>query len=962
MGVVYLAEDVLLGRRVAIKFPNADARYRERLLQEARTACVLSHPAIAAIYDCGIYESRPYVVMELVEGETLRDCLKRGPLPPRCAIGIAAEAAAALAEAHRRNIVHRDIKPSNIRIDPRGSVKVLDFGVAKRLAEAQAAAVAGDASAASTQTAEHTFSGTPRYMSPEQARGEHVDARSDLFSLGVVFWECLTGEPAFAAASLADVFFRVMNADLPPPSSLNPAVPQVLDRITLKALAKDPAQRYQSAEALLEDLESARLTLADTRAPTLVGRVASNVCAKRRRTKILAAASVACLAAVLIALLVWRRGGREPDPQALRWYQEGANAIHDGTYLKAARALRRAVSLDDGFSMAHARLAEASDELDDGTRAREEMLKAVAPAPARSRLSDLDAMAVEAVRRLLTNDAAGAAALYRQILRHVPDREKAGAYLDLGRACEKAGQFNEALSSYRQAARRSPQYAAAFLHLGVLDRRAQRFDDAEADFAQAESLYQALSNTEGLIAVLYQRGVMANKRGNLLQAAALLDQALRKARAAGSQQQEIEALLQLSNIESQKGDTTTAARYAGDATELARASGLQLLAAGALLDLGNAHFARGDMALAEQYFQQSLDSARRFHSSRVEARALLCLGSLHIQQADLASGVRNVEQALRFYERNGDAKERSLALILLARAHRDQGDYAAALSAFQRQLEQAQKAGDPAQLAVAREGAASVLSFQGRHPEALAAYREIYSASLARGDQMGAAYGLVNSARELAGLGRYGEAREALAQADGIAGRSGSQALAFTVEECRIEAALSERHFSVAYEGARKALAARSQSGSSELVELNLVLCAAGQSVGARRRGLAACESALDLARKSGMPMWNSRALLFWADAQLQNGNASTAKEAALSARAQFARSGQRESEARALLVAARASRALRDIPGARSLAGEADRSFQALCQSWTPEDRAAYDSRPDVRHWRKQLGEMVNR
>ena len=942
MGVVYLAEDTLLGRRVAIKFPNADPRFSERLLAEARTVSSLSHPAIAAVYDCGIHEGHPYVVMEYVEGENLSDRLKRGPLPPPRAIEIALETAAALSDAHYHNIVHRDIKPSNIRLGPRGAVKVLDFGIAKNLVTTRVSAAGAGAS---TETTEHTFVGTPRYMSPEQARADLVDARSDLFSLGAVLWECLTGQPAFSGRTHMDVLSRVLLDEVPPPSTLNPEVPAALDGICSRALAKDPGQRYQSAEALLGDLKAAQLPPVQPAPPG----------ARRGRRRITILVAAVLLAATAVVAVRWLGRGRQPDPQALRWYQEGANAIHDGTYFKAAKALERAVSVDSGFALAHARLAEAFDELDDATRAGEEMLKAVAPDSFRRRLSGLDDLIVEAVRRSLANDPAGAAVLFRQLLNRVPESEKAGAWLDLGRAYEKAGQPKQALDSYRQAASRSPQYAAAFLHLGVLDRRAQRFAEADADFARAESLYQALSNTEGIVAVLYQRGVMANKRGDLERAGTLLDRALAMAGAAGSQQQQIETLLELSNVEYQKGNTGAAARHYAEATELARDSGLQLLTAVALLDLGGAHFLRGEAGQARSCFERALEYARRFHSPRTEARALLSLGSLEIQQADLAQGVQQVEGALRLYQQEGDAKEQSVALVLLGRARRDQGDYPGALRAFEKQLDLSNKTGDQAQRGMARDGAATVLEYQELLHEALAAYGQAYAASQERGDRLGAGYELASSGRVLASLGRSGEARDSLARAASFAGASGEYGeLARTVEQYRCEIAMRERRFAAARVGARKLLAASAELGGAELVEINMVACSAG--------GLAACDTALDLARKSGMPRLASGALLSWAEAQLDTGKPSAAREAALSASAQFARGGQHESQARALLVCARAAQALGDLAGARPLAAQAAQSFDELFQNWTPEDRATYSSRPDVRHWRSQLAQIPTR
>jgi tetratricopeptide (TPR) repeat protein/predicted Ser/Thr protein kinase len=953
MGVVYLGEDTLLGRRVAIKFPHA-AGPSQRLLSEARTASSLSHSGIAAVYDCGMFEEQPYVVMELVEGENLGAILEGGPLEPKRALEIAGQVAAALAEAHSRGIVHRDIKPSNIQIDRRGAVKVLDFGIATSVGEVRAAA-AGD-SLTVTGTLDGSVSGTPRYMSPEQARGDRTDARTDLFALGLVFWECLTGRPAFAGRTAIETLAQVLQTEPAPPSQVSPGVPPVLDRICAKALAKNPADRYQTAAALYEDVETARHTLVEA--------VALSEPAHRPAwRRYLTAACAACLlAGVAAASVVWVRRGREPDPQALRWYQEGANAIRDGTYLKAATALNRAVAIDPAFALAHARLADASDELDDSTRAREEMLKAVAPDSPRSRLSRLDDLAIESTRRTLTGDAVGAAAVCRDLLSRSPENEKAGVYLDLGRAYEKAGQPEKARASYLEAARRSPQYAAAFLRLGVLDRRAQRVADAEKNLSQAESLYRALSNAEGLTEVLYQRGVMANKRGEIQQAASLLSGALELARNTGNPQQQIAALLQLSNVETHNGEGDAAARHATEATDLAHARGLEPLAADGLLDLGNAHFVRGDLGEAKDCFQRCLELARHAHAARAEARALLSLGSLYIQQGNLSEGVRNVEQALRFYERGGDAKEKSLALVLLGRARRDQGDYAGARRSFREQLELATRSGDPAQLENAHEGIASVLEEQEHYPEALASYQETVAASQARGDKLAAGYALANSARVLSRLGRYGDAREALAEASTIARgpAGGYEALARLVDQYQAEIALSERQFSAAREAAHKLLASPGELGSAGVVEAGCVYCTAESLSGARQASLADCQAALREARKSGLPQLVSGALLAVAEAQLEDGASARARETALAARGQFALAGQAESEARAALIAARATRATGDTAGARQLAAAATHSFAALYGTWPPEARASYDARPDVHHWRSQLTRLM--
>jgi tetratricopeptide (TPR) repeat protein len=945
MGVVYLAEDTLLGRRVAIKFPSSGPTHRQRLLVEARAASSLNHPAIAAIYDCGECEDRPYIVMELVEGRGLNELLHEGPLPAGRSVEIAAQVAEALQEAHSRHIVHRDIKPSNIRINERGAVKVVDFGLAKNLRDARVTA-AGASTPHLTQTLEGTVSGTPDYMSPEQARGESGDERGDLFSLGAVLYECLTGRKPFGGATAMDVISEVLRVEPSPPASVNPRVSRELDRITRRALAKDPAERYQSASEMLRDLDAAR------------GGAAGRRPGVARRAVWVAAA----LAAVLIAAAMWAAGRRAvaaPSPEALRWYEEGANATRDGTYYKATKALERAAHLDKGFALAHARLAEASNELDDSGAARQQMLEALAPAGRRTGVSRADELTIQAISRTLTFDYAGAAGIYREVLGKAPGgEERAGAFLDLGRAYEKNEQTGEAISSYLEATRLSPQYAAAFLRLGILYGRRQEQAKAAAAFRQAESLYGALSNIEGQAEVLYQRSVVANKRGDLAEAASLLEKTLEMARTAGNQHQQVTALLQLCTLSQKKGDLAAAEKEASDAIELAHASGLEALAARGQLQLGNTWFVRGDFALARKYFQQSLDSSRRFHAPRSEAQALLSLGSLRIQSMELEEGIREVEQALPFFERGGYAKEISQALLLLGRARRDQGDYAGALHVFGEQLERAGKAGDWAQSALAQEGIARVLQYQERFPEALAHARECVSISRAHGDQLSLAYGEALSATVLANLGRYREAREALAEVASAARRPGGYAaLAELADRYEAEIALSEGEFAAAREGARKLLRTPEKLGIEGRTEVTRILADAETLSGARREGLASAGKALELARKSAVPRLVPKALLAEAEALAESGEVARAIEAARAAREQFSRTGQKESEARAWLVAARASG---DATGVRDNAARASQSFAELQQTWSAQDRNSYNSRPDVQQWRKQIQQLV--
>ena len=251
MSEVHLARDVRLHRDVAVKVLRADlARdpsFYLRFRREAQNAAALNHPSIVAVYDTGEAETPagplPYIVMEYVDGVTLRDIVHtEGPLPPRRAIEIIADACQALNFSHQNGIIHRDVKPANIMISTTNAVKVMDFGIARAIAD----------SSSVTQTS--AVIGTAQYLSPEQARGDPVDARSDVYSLGCVLYEILTGEPPFTGDSPVSVAYQHVREDPIPPSERHEGISADLDAVVLKALAKNPENRYQTAAEMRADL------------------------------------------------------------------------------------------------------------------------------------------------------------------------------------------------------------------------------------------------------------------------------------------------------------------------------------------------------------------------------------------------------------------------------------------------------------------------------------------------------------------------------------------------------------------------------------------------------------------------------------------------------------------------------------------------------------------------------------
>jgi serine/threonine-protein kinase len=345
MAEVHRGRDLRLGRDVAIKMLRTDlARdntFQMRFRREAQNAAALNHPAIVAVYDTGeerapTGEVLPYIVMEFVAGRTLKEVLAaEGRLMPRRALEITADICAALEFSHRHGIIHRDIKPGNVMLTPNGQVKVMDFGIARALA-----------SGATTMTQTSAVIGTAQYLSPEQARGEAVDARSDVYAAGCVLFELLCGHPPFVGDSPVAVAYQHVREDPPPPSASNRDVTPDLDAVVLKALAKNPANRYQSAAEMRADVlraaagrpvmatpvmreEETVPMNATVRTPTRNGARVGN--AKRRKNSgfalaVLSFLGVLAVIAVTVGLILLNQPKRVDVPQTVGLGREEAAA------------------------------------------------------------------------------------------------------------------------------------------------------------------------------------------------------------------------------------------------------------------------------------------------------------------------------------------------------------------------------------------------------------------------------------------------------------------------------------------------------------------------------------------------------------------------------------------------------------------------------------------------------------
>lgn len=976
MGVVYLAHDTRLGRRVALKllperYTDDEDRVR-RFKLEARAASALNHPNILTVYEIGQVGQAYFIATEFVEGSTLRQYMSRGGVSLNEALDLCTQVASALQAAHRARIVHRDVKPENVMVRPDGLVKVLDFGLAKLAGPSEA----DPGMSTIARSIPGLIVGTPSYMSPEQAIGAPVDARSDMFTFGALLYECVTSQPAFSGANLVEIRDQILHIMPRPPSQANPAVTHALDCVTLKLLAKRAEERYQSAEEVLQDLRAASAELKDEGAATTptrlkhvgVGALPRKAQAKtsemlRRPRSLLAAAGLIVTITTLIYWWPWGQPGPMPA-KAQYWYEKGTEALRNGAYHQARICLERAVEVKGDLPLIHARLAEAYLELDNKERARESLYRVSRLVPDRSALTRRDRLYVEAIMALAnpTPDYAGAIEIYSELIRLSPDQPH--SYVDLGRAYEKDNQTDNAIFNYERATKIDPEYTTAFLRLGILYGRQQQRTLSDQAFKRAEETYQANGSTEGRAEVHYQRGLALLAAKEVPGARAELRQAYDLARAAGSEAQQVLSLLQLGSVSIAEGDTQQAQRLAGEAVELARKRGMQFITMRGLVDIGRAFFHRGapdDLINAEKYFGQALDYALMYKDRRNEARARFQLASFRLKLGRTDEGLADAENALEFYVQGGYKNEAWDALRLIGRAKRDKGDLDEALRTFVEQLELAKQMDMPLRVADAHEEIGRVLEFKEDYPQALSHFDESYKVISETTDREGLGYLLMSRGRMLWQLGQYPDAVAAFNGAAAAAGEEYVEILS-ALDQYASEMELSRRRLRDVRAKMQPILdQVNSQKiASAEAVtEARRVLGLAETFSGNTVKGERLCREAVDKAKEAGDPLLLSKALLALSESMLEGGQWQGALDVALQAQEMCNRVGLQESEWRTWLIAARASRGLNETGKAKEYAQNAGKSLSGLMQAWGAKAYEGYFTRPDTQTYHRQLTEF---
>ena len=811
--------------------------------------------------------------------------------------------------------------------------------------------------------------GTVAYMSPEQLKGEDIDARSDLFSLGVTLYECATGESAFSGNSLIEISSQVLHVEPPKPSQIVPAIPPGLEEIILKAMAKDVEARYQSANAMLEDLRKLQASLSVGSGLLIVPPRSSVVTAavtrawKRKPVKVGVFVAPLLIVGILLALRIWHPPLHQPSPEARTWYDQGLVAMRSGTYYQASKRLERSIELDDQFALSHARLAETYLEINSTERAQEELLRAMSLAPDRSALASADAAYLDALGATARRDFAAAVGHYQKILNQAPNSEKANADVDLGRAYEKNENLDKAIASYLEATKLDPQSPTGFLRLAILYSRRQDSPHAEEAFKTAEKLYQTMSNDEGRVEVLYQRGALLARTGKLPEARAQLEQVLEILKNVDNKYQLVRTQLQLSLVARDEGNIDRAKELAAEAIRVAQSANIKNIATQGLIDLGLALMSRGDFDESGKYFGQALDLARQDKSRSSEVKAILSLGRLNQQLGNNDEAISQLQEALNFYKPGGYRKETSIALTALGRAYQDKGEEETALKIFEEQLQLSRDSGDQQGLGESHMNLALLRGLgQEMYPEALSHLDEKVKIDEARGAKVGLGFDHMNRGNFLWQLGKYPEARAALDKAFEIANQPGANykaALAW-VHLTRAQMALSERNYSEAKKNAQLALDVSASQFPDVTLQAKYCIGRAEAFSGPPQVGRKLCEEAVAMAKKVNAPQQISSGLLALAEVLLIANDSKGALENALEAQKMLAQSGQQDSQWRALLIAARASELAGNKSAARDYASQADSLCAGLEQKWGKEAYESYLRRPDIQNYRNQIAQIL--
>jgi tetratricopeptide (TPR) repeat protein len=872
-------------------------------------------------------------------------------MTPSEAMAASRQIAEALRVAHRHGVIHRDLKPHNIMVPPAGDVKLLDFGIAKRVVTAEAAS---ELATASRLTYPHALLGTPAYMAPEQVRGDSTDFRSDLFALGCVVYECLTGRRAFSGPTTADLLGQVMQADPPPPSVVLPELGQTYDALCARLLKKEAAERFQSADEVLGAIHAVTPTTAwsgSAGSAAALTRPLLTLTPRARR----AATAIAAVVVVTGALAIWnwRRGSDLPaaPPEAAQWYERGVEALREGTYVAARDALIEATRLHSPYVQAMSRLAEANSELDNDGGAKAELIKVNAALPNRTRLNSETRLRLDAIQWYVLRQHDEAIAAYAQLAERHP--KDARAWLDVGRAQEAAGRMAAARESYRKARQLDSQYAAAHLRLG--SAQGSPVDEAIAAIDEAGRLYRAATNTEGQVEALLRKGIVLSAASRFAPARDVLEHVLQLAVDPRFVTQRVRAKLELARVMVSLGASLGEAEALGrEGVDEATSAHLPTLAAGGLTSFATTLTFAAKYPEAEAQFVRAIDIAQTHGATRAEMRARLQQASSRVQTGAYAEALRLAAEPVKFFAEGHFVRNEAEGKTIMARAYEGLENYGEASRLAAEVVKTGESTADEGLVSGSLDLEASQLTKKGQLADALASRVRLEAMHRANKDSAWLAFDLTNRAELLILLGRGRDAGEPFAE---IAQGAASKIQAFVDRAARVSLlrallACTDLRF-VDVEPLANAAGAGATDKATALYATVL------REYSRARLGTSRTppQAIADWARASSSAV-TRRELSYWiAQTLLARGQHALAYSAASAALAEPGAQGNAELGWRLAAVAALAAKGRAASTDGASMSARASTNVRDLTAAWGAAHADMYFARPDLQALRKTVG-----
>lgn len=979
MAEVFLAEDTHTNQKVAIKFPHfgSDEKLsRIRFMREAKAISRLNHPNIAKLYYTSEDEDNPFLVIEYIDGETLTDRLYKGSLTLGRAVEVVIQIAEALEAAHRAGFIHRDLKPSNVMIAKDGSVKVLDFGLAKQIKRDDSGELTMTTdyfTGTQARTMSGVIVGTPMYLSPEQATAEEVDQRSDVFSLGALLYECLTGRPAFTGNTFAEISAKVLRDDPTPPSAINTNVPAELDRIALKALSKRREDRFQSAKEFAKALRKVNLSKVEN--TTLPVFLTKTLDYKRLITKTLTDVaskprfSLGSIALASIIILTFASAfywflihtpEYQPHTDAKQKYDEGVALIQEGALYSAVRKLEETIALDPNFALARARLAEAWFELDYEGETYRQLIEYQNLINNGINLSKTDRLYGDAISATVRQEYAKAVRDYEELISS--SASDPTLLSDLARAYDRNSEFEKALIQYRKAIDGNPKYANAYLRIGELYARRKDSASANKVFDEAEKLYTEQKNDEGLAEVFLERGRFYNHLDMSQDATAHLQKALDLSVSKNFMHPRIEVLIQLTSVAYTIGEFDKAKQYAQEAIDLARKNGFDVLEISGYVELANTYTYSGNKTEALQYYDQAIKQADRLKSFYRKAVALSGVANVYVSNGQLEQAEKALNDALELYEKQSYRKESLTANLSFAQLKDVQGKFKESLDIINNVYPKVEAIGDSALTSSYKYQLAVTNQHLENYQVALQHAKESQRLLEKLESNLDLVYTLVTIGEIYTHTGDLENARKNFDDALNLAEKHEEKdqyALALIhVGMARLE--LSRMQFNKAIELCNKALKYDEEKVSDSKISALFTLAEAQALAGESQKSLTTGQKAVESARQLNYPYYLNQSLYSLALAQYVSGKYNDALKSATEAQDGLKLLNKEFEKYKILVLAAISADKLGDKSGARNYAEQAKESLTSLKSKYVESDFNRFLNRPDILSVNKQIENIL--